>query len=217
MRKERFAVRRFLAAMTAFALVAGFAGLASVGQGTAQAAPITIEGVATGAEENPPVNSPGSVRVRFVIDLDAKTIQYAATVNGLSQDQVVAAHLHRGAKGSNGPIVINLSLVPFTQISGTVTLTDDQLADLKAGNLYFNAHSKDNPGGFARFQLVLPASAQPAPTSAPSTGITAPSTGDAGLMDRNADSSSDWLPFAALAAFGVAGTGAFALARRRAR
>jgi hypothetical protein len=206
-----------LAAVAVFALVGGFVALAPSGQSTAQAAPITIEGVATGAEENPPVNSPGTVRVRFVVDLDAKTIQYAATVNGLSQDQIVAAHLHRGAKGSNGPIVINLSLVPFTQISGTVTLTDDQLADLKAGNLYFNAHSKDNPGGFARFQLVLPASAQPAATTAPSAGVTAPRAGDGGLLGSGADRASWWLPLAALLALGLGGGGAFALARRRTR
>ncbi len=60
------------------------------------------------------------MRVRFVFDDVAKTINYSATVNGLSQDQVTAAHFHRAAIGTNGPIIINLSLVPFTQNSGTV-------------------------------------------------------------------------------------------------
>ena len=208
-------MNRLLAALGVAAIVAGLAGLSSGGAPTASAAQITLEGVATGAEENPPVTGPGSVRVRFIFDDVAKTITYSATVNGLSQDQVTAAHFHRAARGSNGPIIINLSLVPFTQISGTVQLTDDQVADLRAGNLYFNAHSKDNPGGFARFQLVLPAAAAPAATAAPSTGVLAPNTGDAGLKTTSAGGSA-WWPFAALIAAGCVGLGTLALARRRA-
>jgi hypothetical protein len=205
-------LNRLLAALGVAAIVVGMAGFSEGGVGKASAAQITLEGVATGAEENPPVTGPGSVRVRFIFDDVAKTITYSATVNGLSQDQVTAAHFHRAARGSNGPIIINLSLVPFTQISGTVQLTDDQVADLRAGNLYFNAHSKDNPGGFARFQLVLPAAPAPAATV---PAITAPSTGDAGLKTQS-DGGSTWWPFAALIAAGTAGLGTLALARRRA-
>ena len=123
------------------------------------------------------------------------------------------AHFHRAPKGSNGPIIINLSLVPFTQISGTVQLSDADVADLKAGNLDFNAHSKEFPGGFARFQLVLPAA--PAPAASPATGIAAPSTGDAGLLDRNADRTDGWVPFAALAALWSYLGRNVAVARRR--
>ncbi|HEY7269953.1 MAG TPA: CHRD domain-containing protein, partial [Dehalococcoidia bacterium] len=107
----------------------------------------------------------------------------------------------------------NLSLVPFTQISGTVTLSDADVADLKAGNLYFNAHSKEFPGGLARFQLVLPAA--PAAAASPATGIAAPSTGDAGLLSHRDADSGAWVPFAALIAAGLTGVGTLALARRR--
>lgn len=209
-------MKRFLAALGVAAIVLGLAGLAGRGAHTASAAQVTLEGVATGAEENPAVTGPGTVRVRFVFDDVAKTIQYSATVNGISQDQVTAAHFHRAAKGTNGPIIINLSLVPFTQISGTVQLSDADIADLRAGNLYFNAHSKDNPGGFARFQLVLPSVPAPAATTAPSTGISAPSTGDAGLLGRDAARSNAWEPLAALVALGMAGLGSFIVARKRA-
>ena len=209
-------MKKFLAALGIAAIVVGLASLAGRGAGTASAAQVTLEGVATGAEENPPVTGPGTVRVRFIFDDVAKTIQYSATVNGLSQDQITAAHFHRGARGTNGPIIINLSLVPFTQISGTVNLSDQDIADLRAGLLYFNAHSKDNPGGFARFQLVLPASAQPTVAPTTGTGITAPNTGDAGLAGHNAGRSYAWEPFAALIALGMAGTGALIFARKRA-
>jgi hypothetical protein len=209
-------VKRLLITIGAVLLVMGGAAAGGYQTPAASAAQVTVEGVATGAEENPPVTSPGSVRVRFVFDDVAKTLTYSATVNGISQDQVLFAHIHRAARGVNGPIIHNLSLVPFTQISGTVNLSDADVADLRAGNLYFNAHSKDFPGGFARFQLTLPAAPAPAATTAPA-GITAPSTGDGGLLGSDADNSaSGWLPYAALIGLAGLGAGTLAFARRRA-
>ena len=205
-------MRKFLTVLAVTALVVGIAGLAKSSD-TVQAAQFTIQGTATGSEEVPPVTGPGSAVVRFVFDDVAKTLQFQATINGIDQGQVTASHIHRGARGVNGPIIHNLSLVPFATVSGTLTLSDADIADLRAGNLYFNAHSRDNPGGFARFQLTLPASAAPAPTAAPSTGVTPPSTGDGGLLSTN---STSWLPFAALLLLGVAGLGGLALASRRA-
>ncbi len=139
-------------AIAALALMVSFAG----GAGTAQAATWQMRGVATGAEENPPVPGGYSVYVTFNFDDVTNKLTYAATISGLSADQVTAAHIHRGAKGINGPIIYPLSTVGFTQISGTVQLTAADVVDLKAGNLYFNAHDLDNPGGFARMQLILP-------------------------------------------------------------
>ncbi|HXH20570.1 MAG TPA: CHRD domain-containing protein [Dehalococcoidia bacterium] len=199
-------MKRLLAALFAAAVVVGVAGLA-LRDGTAQAAQFTIEGVATGAEEVPPVTGPGSVRVRFVFDDVAKTLQFQATVNGIDQGQVTAAHIHRAPRGTNGPIVHNLSTVPFVTVHGTLTLSDADIADLRAGNFYFNAHSRDNPGGFARFQLTLPAAAQPAAT--PSA---LPRTGSGGMLD---EAGFGWLPFAVLTLLGVSGLGALALAARR--
>ncbi len=195
-------MRKFLAAFAVATVVVGLAGLVTT-ERTAHAAQVTLEGVATGAEENPAVTGPGTVRVRFVFDDVAKTIAYSATVNGFSQDQVTAAHFHRAARGSNGPIIINLSLVPFTQISGTVNLSDADVADLRAGNLYFNAHSVTNPGGFARFQLVLPAA-----PAAPAPATTLPATGSGGLLDQD----DSWAPFAALIGLGMTGLGALGVA-----
>ncbi len=201
---------RFIAsavvAIVALALLIGFAG----GSGTAEAARIMMRGVATGAEENPPVIAGGSVQVTFVFDDVTNQISYSATISGLSADLVTASHFHRSARGVNGPIIYTLSDKGFTQISGVQQLTAADVADLRAGNLYFNAHSKANPGGFARFQLTLPAAPAPA-APAPTTPITPPSTGDAGLAATAA-----WLPLVGLAAFCLAGFGVFALARKQA-
>jgi hypothetical protein len=121
----------------------------------AQAAPITIDVPMLGANENPPVNSPGSGFARFTFDETTKVLTYAVTISGIPAGEVTAAHIHRGAVGVNGPIVYNLSTVGFTQVSGQITLTDADVADLKAGNFYVNAHSLTNPAGFARGQINL--------------------------------------------------------------
>jgi hypothetical protein len=178
-----------------------------------QAAQFTIEGTATGAEEVPAVTGPGSARVRFVFDDVARTLTFSATVNGISPDQVTAAHIHRAARGSNGGIVHNLSLTGFTQISGTLQLSEADVADLRAGNFYFNVHSRENPGGFARFQLTLPASA-PSPASAtPATPATVspPRTGDGGLADQ----ATSLAPLFGVAVLTLSGLSILSLARKR--
>jgi hypothetical protein len=201
-------VKGFIAALAVAALAVGITGLVG-GDGTAHAAQFTIEGTATGAQEVPAVTGPGTAQVRFVFDDVAKTLTWQATVNGIDQGQVTAAHIHRAAAGSNGPIVHNLSLVPFVTASGVINLSDADIADLRAGNFYFNAHSQTNPGGFARFQLTLPAAAAP-PATTPVAQR--PATGSGGYLDGSAG----WLPFAVLAALGLTGLGAIALARKRA-
>ena len=198
------------------------AGIVIGGTTPVHAAVVTIQGTATGAEENPPVVGTGTVQVRFTFDDQTKVLTYSATVNGINATQTTAAHIHRGARGVNGPIVHNLSTTPFESIQGSITLSDADVADLRAGNFYFNAHSVTNPGGFARMQLVLPASSAPAPapTAAPAaapTAVTAsprpPSTGDGGLIG-NSDSSYA-LPLGLVALFTVTSIGALAVARRR--
>jgi len=196
-------VRKTLAAIAVAVVVVGVAGLA-LAERPVQAAQVTIEGVASGSEEVPVVTSPGTARVRFVFDDVAKTLTFQATVNGLSQDQVLFAHIHRAARGTNGAVIHTLSATSFMQISGTVNLSDADITDLRAGNLYFNAHSKDNPGGFARFQLIVPAAPAPAAAAA------LPRVGSGGFEAG----SSSWLIFAGLIVMGLGGIGALAFARK---
>jgi hypothetical protein len=186
--------------------------MAAIGVGSTpvSAAIITMQGVATGAEENPPVAGAGTVQVRFTFNDQTNVLTYSATVNGISASETTAAHIHRGARGVNGPIVHNLSTVPFGSIQGQIALSAADVADLRAGNFYFNAHSVVNPGGFARFQLLLPAA--PAPAPAATAPVRAPSAGDGGLVG---DSGSNWaLPIAAAALIVLTSAGALAFARR---
>lgn len=171
-----------------------------------EAAVVTVDVTAVGAQENPPVSGPGYARARFTFDSDTKRLTYQVTVNGISEGFVTAAHIHRGATGTNGPIVHNLSLVPFTQIAGTITLSDADVRDLEAGNFYLNVHSTTNPGGFARGQINLPRAAAPAP--APAT-ISPPRTGDGGLIDSGA-----MAPVLFLALIGALSAGSLLAVRR---
>jgi len=174
---------------------------------TAEAAIITVNVTAVGAQENPPVSGPGYAIARFMYNTDTKRLDYVVTVNGLSESFITASHIHRGATGVNGPIVHNLSLVPFTQIAGFVTLSDADVRDLEAGNLYVNVHSTTNPGGFARGQIVLPRPA--APAAAPAPTVRPPSTGDAGLID-----SGSMAPVLFIALVGALGAGSLVAVRR---
>jgi hypothetical protein len=64
------------------------------------------------------------------------------------------AHIHQGAKGQNGPIII-----PLTKSGDTYTvppgakLNDAQMKAFKDGNLYVNVHTARNKGGEVRGQL----------------------------------------------------------------
>jgi CHRD domain len=104
----------------------------------------------SGAEEVPPLNVPGSGGGSFRV-ADDGTITGSVTTRDV---QGTMAHIHRGAKGTNGPVI-----VPLDKNGDTYTvpagrkLTPAQLDDLKKGNLYVNVHTARNKGGEVRGQL----------------------------------------------------------------
>jgi hypothetical protein len=124
--------------------------------GAAEAAVTTVDVHATGAEEVPAVVGPVSAYGRFRFDDVAQTLDYSVTVSGASPDFITAAHIHRGARGVNGPIVHNLSTSGFTQVSGRINLSAADVRDLLAGDFYLNVHTRDHTAGAARAQIFLP-------------------------------------------------------------
>lgn len=209
-------MRFLVSGLAAFLAMFAFTAVDRDAADVANAAQVTFEVRAVGAQENPAVTGPGSALGRFTFDDQTRQLKFAVSVSGLSPNLVTASHIHRGATGVNGPIVHFISATGFTQVEGTITLSEADVADLRAGNFYLNVHSVDNPGGFARGQMILPAAAAPAP--APSTAPSAPAAvaapvappraGDAGLVSL-AESTS--LALAGLLVLTVAIGGATAL------
>jgi hypothetical protein len=67
-----------------------------------------------------------------------------------------AAHIHEGAPGVNGPVIVPLNRISensFVAPNGA-KLTDAQYTAYKAGNLYVNVHSAKFPNGEVRAQIA---------------------------------------------------------------
>jgi len=66
-----------------------------------------------------------------------------------------AAHIHQGAVGQNGPVIVTL-VQTATNVWGVpvgTALTDAQYQAYLAGQLYVNVHTDANKGGEIRAQL----------------------------------------------------------------
>jgi CHRD domain len=133
----------------------------------------------TGAEEVPPVQTATTGKVEVEFNADATAADFELEVfDGVA---VTQAHLHCGAAGQNGPVVVFLfGFIPGGfDVDGQIakfTLTDanvaavgadcvpvigmdiNNLADLldatRDGLIYANVHTVANPGGEIRGQLA---------------------------------------------------------------
>lgn len=65
-----------------------------------------------------------------------------------------AAHIHTGAKGKSGNVLIPLCAPCHSGVSGTATLSATALNDFKKHLLYVNVHTAKNPAGEIRGQLA---------------------------------------------------------------
>jgi len=101
-------------------------------------------------EEVPPTQSSGSGSGSIRVTQDG-SVSGSVTTTGV---QGTMAHIHQGAKGANGPVI-----VPLTKSGDTYTvpagakLNASQMQALKDGNLYVNVHSDKYKGGEVRAQL----------------------------------------------------------------
>jgi hypothetical protein len=104
----------------------------------------------SGAEEVPPVNTQGSGSGSLRLAEDG-TVTGSVKTTGV---QGTMAHIHQGAKGQNGPVI-----VPLTKNGDTYSVPDGrkltaaQMQAWKAGNLYVNVHTAANKGGEVRGQI----------------------------------------------------------------
>jgi hypothetical protein len=136
---------------------------------TSQLSPANEVPAVTNAEST----ARGAVQITFDVTRNASNAITAATasfyvqVTGLpAGTNIVGAHIHPGAAGVNGPVIVNTGLsatAPLTMSSGATEFTargiavDPALAQSIMNNpaaFYFNVHTPLNPGGVARGQLT---------------------------------------------------------------
>jgi hypothetical protein len=116
-----------------------------------------------------PLTDNGTSGVAFFhINDDGQTMDYKIWVNAINDP--IAAHIHVGGVGVNGPVVVplyagkNVSAASGVLVSGTITAKDldgpmkgktmdDLFAAMKSGGTYFNIHTVLHPGGQARGQI----------------------------------------------------------------
>jgi hypothetical protein len=111
-----------------------------------------------GAHEVPSVNTEGVGIAGLTLNATRDTLFVNISVNGFDSP-ITGIHLHKGAEGNNGPIVLHLT--PYLQgsrvntyFSGTA-LPDTLISHLLGGGYYVNVHTEDHPGGEIRGQLSL--------------------------------------------------------------
>ena len=147
--------------------------------GPSPTGPIVFVSQLSAANEVPPVSNAestarGSVTVTVTAPRDsagnptgAGTGSFAVQLNSFpaSTAAAVAAHIHPGAAGVNGGVLIGLPVsaaapIVLTNGAATVTFNDiaftqAQLTDIMANpaNFYFNVHTPTNGGGAVRGQL----------------------------------------------------------------
>ncbi|MDQ6683755.1 MAG: CHRD domain-containing protein [Pseudomonadota bacterium] len=101
--------------------------------------------------EVPPNSSGGSGSAK--VSLDANVLTWTITYSGLT-GPVTAGHFHGPAQpGVNAGVVVPFTGSLASPITGTATLTAEQVGQVKAGLWYINLHTATAPGGEIRGQV----------------------------------------------------------------
>lgn len=116
----------------------------------------------TGSQEVPPVSTQAYGQAIMSYDDVSKLFNLAVYEVGISQSDIVGAHIHVGAPGVNGPVIYDLdggaswsgSGVIFSRFITGGLFPAAYEADLLAGNTYINIHTPAHPGGEIRGQLI---------------------------------------------------------------
>ena len=98
-------------------------------------------------------NAAGSAVLRF--RRDAGLVCYRLTVGNVTLP-TVGAHIHKGAAGASGNVVVPFTAPGATGTADGCATVDQSLIDAILGDLpgyYVNVHTKEHPGGAIRAQL----------------------------------------------------------------
>src|ERR1700758_2876612 len=130
-------------------VIAALIGAAGAG-GLALAAAESFKVPLSGAQQVPPVQTPGTGTADITYDPTTRVVTWSITYSGLSSP-VTMAHFHGpAAEGKNGPVAIWLTKQGSpveSPIKGEAALTPEQAQEFTAGEWYINVHTRDHPAG----------------------------------------------------------------------
>ncbi len=130
-----------------------------------------------GTQEVPPNDSDATGVADWRLDSDAEAISIDINVEGIFLPEITFPpdsglafgasgpfHIHLGARGENGPVVVPFPDADFftpTDSGLTISASDvnfdtaSLLSPLRAGDLYFNLHTLEYPAGEIRGQITV--------------------------------------------------------------
>ena len=210
--------KRWLGAGLVLAAAAALLPAVVLGQATTS----KYEAKLSGANEVPAVTTTATGTFTATLDEAAGTITWTLSVPAITN--ATAAHLHAGAAGVNGGVVLPLFAAPTgspassVNVSGTAKAADLSgtlagnlpgfITALKAGGLYANVHTSANAGGEIRAQVLVAAAA---PAAAPAK------TGNGGPDASMSESGSSRFAVIGLIAVAVVAAGGARLLTARKR
>ena len=111
----------------------------------------TVNVTLSGAEQVPAVSTAARGSGTITVGED-RSVSGSVTISGLAP---VAAHIHVGARGKNGPVAVGLtkSSDSVWSVPAGAKFNDAQYQSFLAGETYLNFHTPANKGGEIRGQL----------------------------------------------------------------
>ncbi len=94
----------------------------------------------------------GTFSVSITKQGSAAVLSWSLTFSRLT-GKAVAAHIHRGARGKAGAVIVPLCAPCKSGARGRTTVDSSVLNALESGRAYVNVHTKKNPAGEIRGEL----------------------------------------------------------------
>ena len=137
--------------------------LSAVASGSPRAKTVKFSAALNIGQEIPhPKSVAAGASGRFTATLSGTTLKWRLTFTHLS-GPATAAHVHTGARGVSGAVLIPLcgpckpspvGPTTTTTAGGTATVTQAEITAMEAGKTYANVHTKKNPNGEIRGQIT---------------------------------------------------------------
>ncbi len=114
----------------------------------------TFTAAINGNSEVPATPSTASGTFTGTLDKTTRVLTYKVEYTGLTP---MMGHLHKGAPGTNGPVVVPFDSVAVrtSPINGTATLRQGLVDSLTNGLIYVNLHTRTYPGGEIRGNISM--------------------------------------------------------------